>query len=365
MKKIVTIIILAATWYFAGMNQQPSVMAAAVCGLVFVIFSFLLARILKHFLSADIPPQKNIIYKNTEAELTVHVENKSRLPVNRYKINILMKYRGEKKGTQKKFNGNASGGKDSKDNTAVIYFTAPYSGIIDVSMTKLRVYDYFMIFSSSKRLKNISGEVIVLPPPRKMHIRMPAFGSYTNEPVAESSSDTKGEDHSEIRLIREYREGDLTRHMHRNYSARTEKIWIKEYQKENDYIFDMFIDTSYSSELMTDDKDAFYEMVNSVLYNLMEHDIIILIHYFDKNKGGLIMYELSDKSHIDDFTAVFFRADTFCTKEEYASVSRTDVMSEAMFLTTSLEWFFNGKHIFTFKKGKILQELEQQFFDLV
>ena len=104
---------------------------------------------------------------------------------------------------------------------------------------------------------------------------MPPFGTYTNDPVAESTSDKKGEDHSEVRLIREYRDGDLPRHIHRNYSAKTEKLWIKEYEKENDYIFDLFIDSSSETRLTVEQKDAFFELIFAVIKNLMENDIII------------------------------------------------------------------------------------------
>ena len=239
MKKFVTLLIIAAAWYFAGMNRQPYVMAAAICGMIFVVFSFVFARVQKHFLSADLPDQENVIYKDHENPLVIHTENRSRLPVNRYRVTVLMRYKGSKNSSLRKLNGSAGRRNDNKENISVLYYNAPYSGTIRISLLRLRVYDFFMIFSSSKKLENVMREVIVLPVPKKMNIAMPPFGTYTNEPVAQSTSDKKGDDQSEIRLIREYREGDLTRHMHRNYSARTEKIWIKEFQKENDYICSM------------------------------------------------------------------------------------------------------------------------------
>lgn len=365
MKKFVTLLIIAAAWYFAGMNRQPYVMAAAICGMIFVVFSFVFARVQKHFLSADLPDQENVIYKDHENPLVIHTENRSRLPVNRYRVTVLMRYKGSKNSSLRKLNGSAGRRNDNKENISVLYYNAPYSGTIRISLLRLRVYDFFMIFSSSKKLENVMREVIVLPVPKKMNIAMPPFGTYTNEPVAQSTSDKKGDDQSEIRLIREYREGDLTRHMHRNYSARTEKIWIKEFQKENDYIFDLYLDTSSKEKAKITDMDAFNELVGSVLNNLMEYDIIIKIHYFDKASGNMKMYELDKKSSADDFMVTMLKSDPFCREEEFRSVCSVTPSDNVMLIDLSLNWYFGGRHIFRFDKNNISNELITNYFDLV
>lgn len=364
MRKVAAFIILALAWYFAGMNRQPYVMAAAVCGVLFVALMFIMSRLLKHNMTVVLPKQNNIVYKDNESELSVQAENSSRFPVNKYTVSVNMKYRGEKKGVSRKLSGRADSKKGNSNNTATIFFTSPYSGIIDVSLTKLKVYDYFAIFSSGKKLVNVKEQMVVLPPVRKMNIQMPPFGNYTNEPVAESSSDKKGEDHSEIRLIREYREGDLTRHMHRNYSARTEKIWIKEYQKENDFIFDFFIDSSTDVQFDAAQRDVFYEVVYSVLGNLIEYDVIIRIHYYDRDKGGLVMYEMTRKNELDDFAVIMMKTDVFCSREEYTAVCKTDALSQSMIITASLEWLFNGQLIYKFDNNNAVQELTERYFDL-
>ena len=364
MKKLVTVLLLLLAWYFAGMNRQPYVMAAVLCGIIFVALSFVLTRILRRRLTADIPKQKNIIYKNTQAEFIVTATNKSRLPVNKYKLTLKMKYRGGNTATVKKLSGNACPKSDNDDNSAVVYFAAPYSGIIDAELTRLRVYDYFMIFSSSRKLRGKTGGVAVLPTPRKMNIKLPPFGTYTNEPVAESFFDKPGEDHSEIRLIREYREGDLTRHIHRNYSAKTEKLWVKEYQRENDFIFDMYIDSSCDHPLSTEDRDAFYEMVSAIIHNLMENDIILRIHYYNREKGGIVLHELSDPEKTDEFIILLLKADSFCSKEEFLNVCNIAAIQNAMILTTQLEWSFCGRPVYKFEKKNVCLELVNRYFDL-
>ena len=364
MKKLVTVLLLLLAWYFAGMNRQPYVMAAVLCGIIFVALSFVLTRILRKRLSADIPKQSNIIHKNTQAEFIVTAANKSRLPVNKYKLTLKMKYRGSDSSVVKRLSGSACPVSYNDDNSAVVYFAAPYSGIIDAEITRIRVYDYFMIFSSSKKLRGKTGEVAVLPSPKKMNIKLPPFGTYTNEPVAETAFDKPGEDHSEIRLIREYREGDLTRHIHRNYSARTEKLWVKEYQRENDFIFDMYIDSSSDHTMTAGDRDAFYEMVSAVIHNLMENEIMLRIHYYDREKGGIVLYELSDAEKTDEFVILLLKADAFCSREEYESVCNIAAIENAMILTAALEWSFRGRPVYKFEKNNIELELVNRYFDL-
>ncbi len=364
MKKIVAVLLLVLAWYFAGMNRQPYVMAAVICGIIFIVLSFILTRILKRDLTAEIPKQNTVIYKNMQAQFTVCTRNRSRLPVNKYKLTLQMNYRDSKDKAVKKLSGSACPAGSEGDNSAEVYFAAPYCGMIDAELLRLRVYDYFMIFSSSKKLSGVKGEVAVLPPPRKMNIVMPPFGTYTNDPVAESTSDKKGEDHSEVRLIREYRDGDLPRHIHRNYSAKTEKLWIKEYEKENDYIFDLFIDSSSETRLTVEQKDAFFELIFAVIKNLMENDIIIRINYFDREKGGLILYELTDKNNTEDFMIDLYKADIFCGRDEFLRVCNLSADDNVMVLNASLEWYFCGRPVYRFSRQSIYYELVDRYFDL-
>ena len=168
------------------------------------------------------------------------------------------------------------------------------------------------MFSCSKK-PGSKNEIFVLPKPKKLRIILPEFGAYTANSITESSSDKSGEDHSEIRLVREYRDGDLTRHIHRNYSAKTEKLWVKEYNKENDHIFDFTADTS-GSELTAELLDA-------------------------------------------------MTSDLSCTREEFSRAA-AGLSSEGMVINTGLEWFFLGQHVFTFNRGNVVNELLGNIFDL-
>ncbi len=361
MRKFPAFIILFGAWYFAGMNMQPTVLAAVVCASAIAVIAFIFSRIIGRKADVHIPSQNSLILKDTEAPLELTAKNKSSLPINRFSVIIEMKYLTSEKGSIKKLNGSASG--ISQGNTqAMFYYTAPYCGLINVRLKKIRVYDYLGFFSNSKKLNGKPYEIFVLPKPKEINLLMPPFGTYTSNPVTDSSSDKSGDDHSEIRLLREYREGDLMRHIHRNLSAKTDKLWIKEYNKENDYIFDLIADTS-DTELTTELLDSLYELIFSITAALIEKDVIIKLHWFDKKAGGMRNREISDRQTLYEAATQIYKSDMKCSGDEF-SCGINIHNNSGMVINAKLEWYFNGEHIYSFNQGNVENELMYNVFDL-
>ena len=357
MKKLLALIILAAALYFGGMNDQTAVIVSVLCLLIVFLVSFIFSRVMKRFVSADLPVGVSTVNKNTESVLKIKVFNSSRVPLSRAALSIRMKYKNSRTVSSKRFRVSAPGGECESE----IFFTPPYCGIIEARIKKIRIYDYLYMFSCSKKL-GCKSEIYILPPPRELRIIMPDFGAYTANAVTESSSDKSGEDHSEIRLVREYRDGDLTRHIHRNYSAKTEKLWVKEYNKENDHIFDLLADTS-GSELTAELLDAFFEILFSVTGALAENDAVIKLNWYDRNTGSLRSVFVKSRQQLSHAAALLYTSDLSCTREEF-SRSAAGLSSEGMVINTGLEWFFLGQHVFTFNRGNVVNELLGNIFDL-
>ena len=363
MKKVVALMILLATWYFAGMNGIGPMMAAILCGIIFIVISLILSRVLKQKTDVFVPPQDTIMYKNVEIPFRFDVSNQGRLPVNRFALSFLMKYRSDKRAVRKKLFGSAGADTGKEYDRAEFYFTPPYCGLIEIIPKKIRVYDYLLLISSSKKLRNKAGEVLILPFPKKMRIAMPNMGAYTADPTADSSSDKSGEDHNEIRLIHEYREGDLMRHIHRNYSTRTEKLWVKEYQKENDYIFDLVLDTSSESPMNTEDLDAFYEITAAVAASLAESDVSLRTYWYDQSSGGLKMRIVDKKEDVSELMKELIHSDTTVTPEVFSSAAGA-LGKSGMIINSKLEWYFLEQPVFHFSKENTEKEITGEFFDL-
>ena len=360
MKHLVALILLFVSCYFAGMNQQKPIMAVIICAVAVTFISLVFSLVMKFLTSAKIPAQKSILYKNNDSPLTLSVVNNTRIPVNRVSLTITMQYASDKKNRVKKRLDAAAAAKSETE--ATMYFNAPYCGLINANITKIRVYDYFSLFHSSGRIKNEPAQLFILPVFKDIQMIMPPFGAYTANAVDDSTSDRSGDDHSEIHLIREYRQGDLTRHIHRNYSAKTQKLWIKEYCRQNDFIFDLVADSS-ASPLTTDTADAMYEILFSLTNTLFIYDVIVRLHWYDRKTGTLRMKELGNNNDLMEVIPEIYKTDIRCTPEEFGSAAG-DLITKGMLVNSKLEWFFLGEPVYSFNKNNVENELITNIFDL-
>lgn len=361
MKGVALLLVMLVIWYFAGMFHQEGMMILAVCFLVFLPALMILAFYQRRHLTVTLQKPKAIAFKKIEKETAILAENTSRLPVNRYRLRLRLRYTTDKKTIRRKLSGCAGSRSMNQDNLSFLYIQAPYCGVIEVQLRRLTVYDPLSILSSSRRLQE-SGQILVFPIEKPMHLEMPRSGGYDNLPVSETYNNKPGDDHSEVRLIREYRPGDLTRHIHRNYSARTDNLWVKEFSKENDYIFDLLLDTTLS-EIATDDWDAFYEIVFSVLMALLKNDIYIHVHWYDAGKHGVMDFEVTNDSEAAEMLAQLYLADKQCTPESlYSRLSPQQ--PGLMVINTRLEWYFSGQPVYRFHKETVEEELSTVSFRL-
>lgn len=362
MKGLIMLLMTAVLWYFAGMFRQTNVMIIAVCLLVIALLMIILSIYQRIRLRVSLPEKKLIAFKGLESSIAVLAENKSLLPVNKYKITLQAKYDIDKDYVKKRFTGCAAGRKMKGDNRAEFFITPPYCGIIDIELKKLRVYDTLCLFSFGKRL-NESCQMMVFPVAGNMKILCPQLGNYDAIPLSDSRSKKAGDDHSEVRLIREYRTGDLSRHIHHNYSAKTDSLWVKEYYKDNDYIFDFYLDTSSAENPSIEIWDLFYRITCTVIISLLRNGIFLHVHWFDKSRGCLVETEINSESDCPEFFMQLYTTDKSCTKDEFYN----DIDPEAsgtMFLNLDLEWFFSGKPVHRFDPLTAEAELSEAVFSL-
>ncbi len=362
MKGILILLTMMTIWYFAGMFRQSGMLTLMLClGIVAVLLTFL-AIYQKYRFRLSMDHTKDIAFKGVERAFTLTAENKSILPVNRYRMTVAMKYSADKKPVVKRLNG-CAGGKNMKDSsTAEFFFQAPYCGVIDVELKKAKVYDPMSVFSSTKKIRQ-KGQILVFPVEKEMHIVTPSVGSYDNLPVADSHSNRVGDDHSEVHQIREYRPGDLIRHIHQNYSAKTDSIWVKEFSRENDYVIDLFLDTSNSGQKTTEDWDAFYEIVYSVAVSLLKKEFRICAHWFDRKKNGVVEMQLDSLEDCAEMLAEVYLADKNCSGSELFGAASPDTEG-TMVINTGLDWYFSGQPVYRFTKEKVENELSVLSFRL-
>ena len=361
MKSITTLLIILILWYVAGIFRQTYIMTLAVCiGLLIVVLT-VLSIIQKKKLSVTLKREKTVTIKDVERAITIRNLNRSRLPVNRYRLTVSMRYTTDKKCVKKKLFGCSAGKSADNDETSEFYVKAPYCGVVEIELEKLRVYDPFSVFCSNKKL-NEKGTLLVFPVETKMNIITQPYGSFDDLPLTDTPSVKLGDDHSEIRQIREYRPGDLTRYIHRNYSARTDSIWVKEFCKENDRIIDLFLDASTPEAAETEAMDAFYELVYSVVCAMLDKDVMLCMHWYDNEKKQLVSFDVQSRDDCPEMLGRLYIADKRC-HTQFSSFLPQDRRG-TMLINSRLEWFFSDRAVHRFGRQSIKKELSSISFRL-
>lgn len=362
MKKITALLLIAVLWYFSGMYRQPAVMSLLFCAVLLVVIFFAMALYQRFHLNVTLPKSQIITFKNYQKPVSIYARNTSLLPVNYFRVVITAAYKGSKKRIRKKFNGSALGKKQNESNVSEFYLVPPYCGVIDLRIKKIRVYDNLALFSFSKRSSE-EVRLLVFPVPKQMNIVMPLFGGYESIPLTENLSQKIGDDHTEVRQIRQYRPGDLNRYIHQNYSARTDSLWVKEYRKENDFVFDILIDTSSDLPLTAEQTDGLCEIVYSLIITLLKKDALMVVHWFDSEHGALRSFSVSGERDAMEMLAGFYNTNSNCTPQQMAGAAASLPM-EKITVNSRLEWSFNDKPVYCFHYRKLEYELSSFVFSL-
>lgn len=362
MKGFTALLIILILWYFAGMYRQPILLALAICMVVLSVVLYALAVYQKHRLKVKLPRRRSITFKKLERGIPLQAENTSLLPVNRYRVTLALRYTTDRKPVRKRFAACAGGRTMKNADMTEFFLQAPYCGVIDIRLLRLRVYDSFSVFSCSKRLHE-QGQILVFPVEKKINLLLPSEGSYDNLPVTDTRSPKPGDDHSEVYQIREYQPGDPSRYIHHNYSAKTDSLWVKEYSKENDFIFDLYLDTAGEKPVAAEVWDAFYEIVYSVVLALIRKDIILHVHWFDREQMGIVNMKLTAEEDAAEMLARLYLADKHCRREEFAVDGDVNAPG-AMVINTALEWYFSGQPVSRFMADNVETELSSLTFRL-
>lgn len=110
--------------------------------------------------------------------------------------------------------------------TAAVRFKAEHCGAIDVSLEKVRVFDFLSLFSVRKKIA-LKEKIIVIPPACDFDADMET-GVVSDSESSSFSQVKSGDDPSEIFRLREYRDGDRMNRIHWKLSSRSTGLIVKE-----------------------------------------------------------------------------------------------------------------------------------------
>ena len=191
MKKFAFLALLFFIYYVAGMYESMALMVFFLTLFLLMAVMFLLSFYLKRHIRASFMDQIVYTEKGEPFEWRLRVDNTGRLPAGRF----VLKFHQDRKG--RKIQGNCGCGEH------VLYFRnkEEHCGIFSVRADEFRVYDYIGIFFRKRHMKD---EMTVIAFPKQAGMNIENCGLLSgSEELLSGNSLLPGEDHDEIRQIRE------------------------------------------------------------------------------------------------------------------------------------------------------------------
>ena len=405
MRKVGMILVILVTGYFAGVYRNEPLMAMAVTEVLLLAVMWVLSFLLKRNLSVGFASSSGEAVIGSKPGCGVVIRNRGLLPVSRFRLSLSSGYEGGRKRSEIVYGGTLRG-----EQRRSVELDCRHCGIARVSAEKVRVYDYLSLFSSQK---NIWTSMIFMVYPKDLAANISLVSLKEAQQTMQSGTATTpyagGND--EIRLLREYHEGDSVRHVHWNLTARMDELWVREYDSERDVPLRFFIDlrglssvysilgfegrvdTNQSSRrrhggLNEPNVDAniaadrFFQVLYSLLLGLLEDAGYIRVWWrgsdiFEKY-GAMAGADEEDSSYADGTASVMdIRDRDDCRKllrclylervrrpEQMAVSPMPDEAGSLISFDTDLNWRVDGQLVWHFSPDGYEEEIRNNVFEL-
>ena len=174
MKRAAFLLFVILSFYIAGLYRYPPLLVLSAAALLSLPILFFLPRYLKRRLFVEPVRKSETTQKEEELECELRVRNRGKLPVSRFGLHINAWYGDGQAGRKgqgadgtirpQKYRMVLYGGCDSGESVLRFSILAWHCGLMRISLDRLRVYDYFSLFSAGGKLQEEIA-VVVFPAP--------------------------------------------------------------------------------------------------------------------------------------------------------------------------------------------------------
>ncbi len=276
------------TYYFAAMYQYPTLMLMAAAELIFGAVSFILPWYFAKRFAVGFAKKNATGIVGSPISCLISASYGGRLPMAIFYVTVRSNYIGEKPDKRKLYGSCDNGHSDAE-------FTVDpfYCGIIELRLTKVRIYDYLSLVGLSRKLDD-KMTLAVFPKDIAMRFEYAPSDGGLDELDRSYTINRPGDDHDEIRQIREYRPGDPSRYIHWNVSAKSDELWIKEYERESELVIHILADMNGFDSLSAMAASGYYTMLYALAKGLLDCSAEVYIHYYDEENKTVIKCAVSD-----------------------------------------------------------------------
>ena len=351
MRKAAFFYLMFFTWYLAGMYRSRPLMTLCLAELALLVILFIQSRYFRTKLSVFFPKRSEAAEARTDTVCRISILNSGKLPVSRMGLRLRIEYENAEESVQKLLYSSSERGEST------LYFQAcfRYCGLVQVRLDGIRAFDYLSLFSAFKPL---SEEMIIAVFPGTQALSITANDLYRNESRlnGEQTLNHPGDAYHEIRQIREYRTGDSSRHIHWNQSAKTARLWIREYEKKTDSAADVFADTAGFAGAPQIQRSAFYRLLSALVFGLLKEAAAVRVSWYIDKKNGLVNRKtVCSADECRDMLFSLYQADF--TGAGAAPSGEYDFR-----LTLSLALFCGDTLLYQFSRNDLEQEIEEKVF---
>ncbi len=289
MRCVFFLLLIPVTYYLAGMFHSLFLMILCLAEFAAAVFSLVLVCCLRRKVSVSFCRTSDTVRVEETAVCGLSLRSAARLPAGRCVLTVEAYYESGgdwpaimwKNEMHKKIESKAERGKTQ----SFFRVFAPFCGLIRLRIKKIRVYDYFSVFSSAGKL---SEEMYLAVFPKGPVLRI-GYGSALCSDGSirtDRTENLQGEARHEVRQVREYRSGDPVRSVHWNLSARSGSLKIREYEREREGSAEIFLDTDGLFMMTACDKNSFYILVYALVSGLLEETASVRVSWPDTAPEG-------------------------------------------------------------------------------
>lgn len=274
--RIIYLLFVLAGVYLAILYDEYISLVILLLLLVMPLISLLCFPFWRKQIKVRSSSSETIIKMGEECKFIIQLTNQSIFPVTNGTLQVNYRNQLDEDFQEKNIRFQLDGKGSQK---IIMTFYGKHCGMLEFFCDDIFVYDYFgrhSIKIKNKQEKKKKVEVMVVPD-----------YEYTDEQLEEEigsekehSLDIYGEDNSEVKGIREYRQGDALKHIHWKLSSKQKQLMVKEFTSERSererFVFSMVYEKKEEVcyEWYDEKMDELVNVSMSMLLEQRPHEVV-------------------------------------------------------------------------------------------